>query len=193
DRPAPAPAVAPTAAPAAPPPPPPPPWQPPPGQAWPDAPGAAPRAGLNLQPSQVLWALAGLTLLASLVLGFGWVLVAAGCGAAAYYTQARRTPWHPDVAAVLARFGLAAPTGPAPYQGPPQAVIPFRPLTFPEIFTGAFRVVARNWPTLVGIPIAILAALFIVFGVVSAIVMSIAVSATSASSFLDSADPATAL
>lgn len=31
-------------------------------------------------------------------------------------------------------------------------------MTFPEIFTGAFKVVSRNWPTLVGIPLVLLLA-----------------------------------
>ncbi|MCG7592740.1 hypothetical protein [Mycobacterium sp. PSTR-4-N] len=140
---------------------------------------------MAVQPFHVLWGLSALTLLASLILGFGWVLVAAGCAAAAYFTQARRTAWHPDLMAVLTRTERTSDPAPAP--GTP--VIPLRPLSFPEMFTGAFRILGRHWPTLVGIPVVILIAFAVVCAVASGIVMSIAVSSTSLStSLFESAD-----
>ncbi|MEW5808609.1 MAG: hypothetical protein AB1925_04070 [Actinomycetota bacterium] len=131
--------------------------------------------------------LTALTLLASLILGFGWVLVAAGCGAAAYFTQARRTAWHPDLVAVVTRTERTSDPGPTPTT----PIVPLRPLSFPEMFVGAFRILGRNWPTLFGIPVAILVALAVVCAVASTIVVSIAVSSASLSTSLFESDAAT--
>ncbi|MDN4521274.1 hypothetical protein QYF68_26130 [Mycolicibacterium austroafricanum] len=142
-----------------------------------------------------MWALTALLLIASLLLGFGWVLLATGCGAAAYFTQARSVAWPPDLGDLLAQLRLteAAPPNTVPNVAP-TAVIPFRPLTFHEIFGGAFRVMTRNWPTLVGIPTAILATFFVVFSLVMWIVGAVATASMSVStSLFDSGDPATDL
>jgi hypothetical protein len=53
-----------------------------------------------------------------------------------------------------------------PRTTPATEIIPFRPLTIPDIFLGAFRVVARNWPTLIGIPAVILIGFVVFLGVV---------------------------
>ena len=167
-----------------------------PGNAWHGEPqglrnqGDSVAPSLAVQPFHVLWGLAALSLSASLILGFGWVLVAAGCGAAAYFTQARGTAWHPDLLAVLTRSEPASGT----VRTPATPVVPLRPLSFLEMFTGAFRILGRNWPTLVGIPVAILVALAVVCGVASAVVMSVAVSSASLStSLFESADATSAL
>lgn len=162
-------------------PPPPPPPRPPdavPGP--PPLPSPTPAtSGVGFQPFHALWGLTALLLIASLFLGIGWVLVAAGCGAAAYHTQARQLVWPSDIAALSGNTDR--PAGSIERQSePPVAVIALRPLTFPEIFVGAFRIMARNWPTLIGIPTVILVAFATVYGIAVSIVLWLAMSLTSA-------------
>ncbi len=109
-----------------------------------------------------MWGLTVIAGLIGLLSGVAWILVVGGCAFGAWYLGQRRAQWPPDVRDVLSRFGLAAAppasTGPAAGGIAPVPYIPFRPMTFPEIFTGAFKVVSRNWPTLVGIPLLLLLA-----------------------------------
>lgn len=162
---------------------PPPPSGPPPQQPMPVA--VPPSYGSNLhypppagqpfelQPSHAMWGLTVLATLTTVLGGFGWVLVAGACGFGAWQLGQRRTPWPPDVRDLLARFGLAQPA-PTPAAAPtPVAFIPFRPMSFPEIFTGAFKVIRGNWPTLVGIPMAILLAAGVAGAVIGFIVVQI--------------------
>lgn len=153
-------------------------------------PGAiAPDAGLNLQPSHALWILTGLSLICVYASGLGWLLVAAVCAAGAWHTQTKHISWPPDIQEVLVRARLTQPTrgnahigsaaapfnAPSPQSAPAVAFIPFRPLTVSELFGGAFRIMRSYWPTLVGIPVAILVVFLIVFmsaGYVAVEVMS---------------------
>lgn len=109
--------------------------------------------------------LAGLAVFAAIFSSakFGWLLIAGGFAAAEWYTRTRHVSWPADVHNLLVGMRLVE-RGPAQAQTPGHpggaapitAVIPFRPLTIPDIFGGAFKVVARNWPTLVGTPVMIL-------------------------------------
>ena len=120
-------------------------------------PPARPIQRFELTPPQAMWGLTGLAVVAALVSGVGWILVVGGSAYGAWYLGQRRTTWPPDVQELLARVGLAQPpTAPAPAKPALTAYIPFRPMTFTEIYTGAFKVVVRNWPTLVGIPFALI-------------------------------------
>ncbi|WP_156616782.1 hypothetical protein [Mycobacterium sp. 852014-52144_SCH5372336] len=65
---------------------------------------------------------------------------------------------------------------PRPVGAPPVAYIPFRPMTFPELFGGAFKLVTKNWPTLVGIPLVVLLAAGVAFSVVGLVVLQIMMS-----------------
>ncbi|CAM3656800.1 hypothetical protein H7J08_08515 [Mycobacterium frederiksbergense] len=120
-------------------------------------PPTGPIQRFELQPAHAMWALTGLAALATLVAGAGWILVVGGSAYGAWYLGQRRTTWPPDVQELLARAGLVQPpVVPATAKPAPTAYIPFRPMTFTEIYTGAFKVVIRNWPTLVGIPFALI-------------------------------------
>lgn len=134
-------------------------------------------AGLNLQPSHALWILTGLSLICVYASGLGWLLVAAVCAAGAWHTQTKHISWPPDIQEVLVRARLTQPTAgnarigsaaapfnaPSPQPAPAVAFIPFRPLTVSELFGGAFGIMRSYWPTLVGIPVAILVVFLIVF------------------------------
>lgn len=137
---------------------------------------AYPGAGLNLQPSHALWILTGLSLICVYASGLGWLLVAAVCAAGAWHTQTKHISWPPDIQEVLVRARLtqptpgnahigsaAAPFAPSSQPAPAVAFIPFRPLTVSELFGGAFGIMRSYWPTLVGIPVAILVIFLIVF------------------------------
>lgn len=119
------------------------------------------------------------------LLGFGWILVAAGTAFGAYHLQSRNVGWPPDLDELLARARLTVPAAaPAASTAQPVTpVIPFRPLTFPEIFGGSWRVMSRNWPTLIAIPttifLALVAAMLLFFG----IAMSAATASLSTSMF----------
>jgi hypothetical protein len=110
------------------------------------------------------------------------------CAAGGWYARDRNTAWPSDVYDILVRYRLAMPIVPAPPPPPPppQAAvgfvsqpasargnvgavppIPFRAMTFHEIFTGAARIMVKNWPILVGIPVGILSA-FMLFIYLSA-------------------------
>lgn len=155
----------------------------------------APNSGLNLQPSHALWILAGLSLLCVYLSGFGWLLVAAGCAGGAWYAQTKGTAWPPDVEDVLVLARLTRPSsgaspanptstpfgGPGGQPAPAVAFIPFRPLTISELFGGAFRVMRKNWPTLVGIPVTILLAFLVVLMIVGYVAMQFMSSAMTTS------------
>lgn len=139
--------------------------------------GAAPLVGgrpliFDLKPHHAMWGLAGFAALASLVSGLGWILAVGGCAYGAWYLQARGTQWPPDIADVLARYRLAPPapgqpsTGGAAGRPAPVPYMPFRSMTFTEMFRSAWAVLSRNWPTLVGVPAVILTAFAVVFGIV---------------------------
>jgi hypothetical protein len=147
-----------------------------------------------LQPWHALWALAAVCAVAAVIFSstLGWILLALLCAGGGWYARSRNAAWPPDVRDALVRRRLAAPApgtsslapppAPQPHGAlgftpqpatptPPAAAavvppIPFRAMTIPELFTGAAKVMARNWPTLVGIPVGILLA-FVLFLYVS--------------------------
>ncbi|SBS75494.1 conserved membrane hypothetical protein [uncultured Mycobacterium sp.] len=120
----------------------------------------------GFQPHHAFWVAAALALVAVFGLGLGWLLVATGFAAAGWYTKSKGISWPPDIEDALVARGLTQPTqhqqpnGQPSAAGPPEPLqfIPFRQMTVPELFSSAFKIVWRNWPTLVGGPIAILIA-----------------------------------
>ncbi|WP_158019488.1 hypothetical protein [Mycolicibacter sinensis] len=132
----------------------------------------------DLRPEHVLWALTVFSALASLVSGFGWILIVGVCAYFAWLARTRPILWPPDIEELLVRYRLAQPTG-RPIDVPgatgmpaqPMSYIPFRPLTFGEMFGAAAKIVTRNATTLVGIPLFLLGAFMIAFSVVVMIVM----------------------
>jgi hypothetical protein len=52
-------------------------------------------------------------------------------------------------------------------------------MTIPELFAGAFKVVLKNWPALLGIPLVILVCFVVIFGAVMMTIMQIMSSASS--------------
>jgi hypothetical protein len=144
-----------------------------------------------LQPWHALSAVSGICLVAAVFSSstFGWILLALLCAGGGWYARSRNAGWPSDVHGLLVRRRLAAPApststqaspppqratafSPQPvYPTPPVGAaavppIPFRAMTIPELFTGAAKIIGRNWPTLVGIPVGILLA-FVIFLYVS--------------------------
>ncbi|WP_026356956.1 hypothetical protein [Mycobacterium sp. 141] len=144
----------------------------------------------NLQSFHVLAACAGIaTVLMLLSLpGIDFLLLAVAFGVSAWYTHSHRVGWPDDVAELLARVRLSAPGAAAPPTSrasshgqpsvQPTPIVPLRAQTMPELLGGAFRIVARNWPTLVGIPLVILVACGLVAGLAMTLVSDLFMSAT---------------
>lgn len=151
------------------------PWQAP---SQPTAPAA--RTGRDLRPEHVLWALTVLSALASFVSGFGWILVVGVCAYFAWVARTRPILWPPDIEELLVHYRLAQPTGrtippPKTAVAPAQVMpyIPFRPLTFGEMFGAAYKIVTRNATTLVGIPLVILGTFMFAMSVVAVVAMGL--------------------
>jgi hypothetical protein len=152
-------------------------------------------AGSNIQPQHVLWALAALSLICVVFSTLGWLLVAAGFAVGGWYVQTRGISWPAEVEDVLVPIRLTRPTAQATApsaQDTKESPIPFRPMTLPELFSGAFKIVAKNWPVLIGIPVAILAVFLAVFVTVMLIVTQM-MTAAMTSSLTESADIGSAL
>jgi hypothetical protein len=80
--------------------------------------------------------------------------IAALCAGAGWYTRMRRICWPADIQEFLARRGWALPRAvPTVVDATPP--IPFRPMTIAELYSGAVKIVLRNWPTLIGVPAVI--------------------------------------
>lgn len=111
----------------------------------------------DLRPHHAMLGLAGLWIVLAVVTWPGtacWVTAALYVWAG-WYARGRRTCWPADVEEFLAKRGWAL------RRYVPGAVdcnppIPFRPFTSPELFSGAFKIMQRNWPTMIGVPSAIL-------------------------------------
>lgn len=149
--------------PAAQPPTPPPPANPPPWQAPAGSPVPVARSGRDIRPEHVLWVL---TAFAALTTVFGSLLFILSVGIFAYAAWVARTRpilWPPDVEELLVQYRLARPTGRPLAASPAQlpAYIPFRPLTYGEMFGAGYKIMIRNWTTLIGIPAAIFLAFMI--------------------------------
>jgi hypothetical protein len=152
--------------------PPPPPIQPP--NAWlqqsgPAGPGQPPRRPFVLRPWHALWLATGIFLLFAVVSSssLGWILlaVAAALGAAFLSQRARvREPATASGQAGVSRTPL----------------IPLRAMTIPELFTGAGRIMARYWPALLGIPVAILVG-FMLFVFLTATIIGQVIATTATS------------
>lgn len=159
-------------------------------------PGATGQSQLNLQPHHALWILTGLSVIVAFVSGFGWLLVAAGCAFGGWYTLTRHVMWPPDIEDMLVRVRLTVPTHRRPETmtqratatgaAPMTAPIPLRPLTIPELLGGAAKIVLKNWPVLIGIPVAILVGFVVIASVVMLVVMKIM--ADAAMSMIDASD-----
>ncbi|MEB3020547.1 hypothetical protein [[Mycobacterium] crassicus] len=110
----------------------------------------------DLRPYHAMRALAGLWVALALIdwPGVGCWLTAALYVCAAYYTRTHRTGWPADVEDFLAKRGWALPRN-IPETVDRHPPIPFRPMTVPELYRGAGKIVLRNWPTLVGVPAVI--------------------------------------
>jgi hypothetical protein len=149
---------------------------PPPIDSWPTTTGGAVR--FDLKPWHLLWALAAISVVVAVISSstLSWIFLAAVSAAAGWYTYSRRTAWPTDIRDQLIRHRLAASsstTSASPNASTPQQAassariastppVPFRAMTIPELFAGAVKIVVRNWPTLMGIPVGILLA-FIAF------------------------------
>jgi len=82
------------------------------------------------------------------------LLAAALYAVGQWYARTRRISWPADVEDYLAKRGWTRPrrmSGELDRYPP----IPFRPLTIPEMYSGAVRIVLRTWPTLLGVPAVI--------------------------------------
>jgi hypothetical protein len=140
---------------------------------------SGPAQGLNLLPSHAMWILTCLAALSTLISGLGWILVAGGCAYGAWLFTRQHTQWPPDVEELLVRARLTQPTHgrvPGGLTTAPVAYIPFRPMTITELFGSACKVVTRNWPTLVGIPMVLLLAAGIAGGIVGFVILQIMMS-----------------
>lgn len=122
--------------------------------------------------------------MATLVSGVGWIVVVGVCAYFAWVARTRPILWPPDIEELLVQYRLARPSGRLvgaageggiPFR--PLAYIPFRPLTFGEIFGAASKIVTRNWTTLIGIPLFLCGTTFIVGSTVIMIAMKFLISA----------------
>jgi hypothetical protein len=109
-----------------------------------------PRRAVVLRPWHALWVAAGVFLLVAILSpsSLGWTLLAVAAGLGGVYASMRYAE-RPSV--------VQAPTA---VSGPPDMprtpLVPLRAMTIPELFTGTARIMGRNWPSLLGIPVAIL-------------------------------------
>jgi hypothetical protein len=109
-----------------------------------------PRPALVLRPWHALWVAAGVFLLVAILSpsSLGWILLAVAAGLGGAYASMRHAN-RPS--------GVQAPTAVSGLPGMPRTpLVPLRAMTIPELFTGTARIMARNWPALLGIPVAIL-------------------------------------
>lgn len=130
---------------------------------------------VDLQPPVALGALALLSLIATIVSDnhLGWFLTAVAFAYGAWFVRQRGVQWPNDVQSLLAAVRLGPrpgtrhsrdpdATGTRSEDRPSRSLIPLRPLTFPELFTSAAKVVVRNWPSLIGIPVLVCIGFFVV-------------------------------
>lgn len=134
----------------------------------------------DLKPYHALRFLTALWVVVALIFlpGIGFWLTAVGCAVGEWYTRTNRIGWPADVEEALVRRRLATP-GEQVRTAPSEPVIPFRAMTIPELFAGAFKVVLKNWPALLGIPLVILVCFVVIFGAVMMTIMQIMSSASS--------------
>lgn len=71
-----------------------------------------------------------------------------------WYTRKNRIGWPIDVEDFLVERGWAL-RRPRHRAADNRPLIPFRPMTVPELYAAAVKILLRNWPTLVGVPAVI--------------------------------------
>ncbi|ORV67774.1 hypothetical protein AWC09_16545 [Mycolicibacter hiberniae] len=110
----------------------------------------------DFQPYHVLRVLAGAWAVAGLVTwpGIGCWVSAAVSAWADWYTRKNRIGWPIDVEDFLVERGWAL-RRPRHRAADNRPLIPFRPMTVPELYAAAVKILLRNWPTLVGVPAVI--------------------------------------
>ncbi|MGH3676971.1 MAG: hypothetical protein ACRDU5_14780 [Mycobacterium sp.] len=140
----------------------------------------------DFKPHYALWILTGLWVVLALLFlpGISFWLTAVGCAAAAWYTRTNHIGWPADIQEFLVRRRLAAPTqhARAAEVGDAEPVVPLRAMSIPELFGGAVKVVLKNWPTLLGIPLVILVGFVLAFGAILFVMYQILFHASSAMS-----------
>lgn len=128
-----------------------------------------PSVRFDFQPYHVLRVLAVVWAVAGLVTwpGIGCWVSAAVSAWADWYTRRHRIGWPIDAEDFLVERGwaLRRPRHRAADNRPP---IPFRPMTVPELYAAAVKILLRNWPTLVGVPALICTG----FGAVFVLIMN---------------------
>ena len=114
-----------------------------------------------MRPWHAIWVAAVVFLLFALFTsaGPGWLMLAVACVLCGVYLRGRR----------------AVPTDPLPVQ----PMIPLRAMTIREIFGGTARIVARYWPTLLGIPVVILVGFVLLVYVSMTVIFQIVLKASS--------------
>ncbi|RDH76843.1 hypothetical protein DVS77_18540 [Mycolicibacterium moriokaense] len=137
----------------------------------------------DLKPYHVLRAVAAVCVVVALFTlpGISWFLLAALCLVGEWYTRVNHIGWPADVEEPLARRGLSAQRSQSSSAAPAadtESPIPFRAMTITELYSSAFKVVLRNWPALLGIPVVILGGFVLVFTAVLTIGMKIAFNAS---------------
>ncbi|MEB3052343.1 hypothetical protein KV112_21865 [Mycolicibacter sp. MYC123] len=130
-------------------------------------------SGRDIRPEHVLWLLTALSALSTV---FGSVFFVLSVGVFAYAAWVARTRpilWPPDVEELLVQYRLARPTGRPIAAGPaqPMAYIPFRPMTYGEMFGAGYKIMMRNWTTLIGIPAAILVAFMVAMATIGTVMV----------------------
>ncbi|MBV7703958.1 PQQ-binding-like beta-propeller repeat protein [Nocardia nova] len=118
---------------------------------------------------------------------FGWLIVAGTCAGLELQTRTKRVKWTPGVQSFLIRHRLApdpqmalvtvavSPAQPSGDRGGATGpVIPFAPLSFGDILTGAFRAIRRYWPALIGFTLTLMVAALVAFSVLARVVFTVA-------------------
>ncbi|PPJ36380.1 hypothetical protein C5E45_20220 [Nocardia nova] len=119
---------------------------------------------------------------------FGWLIVAGACAGLEWQTRTKRVEWTPSVQSFLIRHRMApdpqtafvtVAVSPAPPSrdrgGATGPVVPFAPLSFGDILTGAFRAIRRFWPALIGFTLTLMVAALVAFSVLARVVLTVAV------------------
>jgi hypothetical protein len=140
----------------------------------------------DVKPYHALRVLIGVWVVVALVFlpGIGYWLTAIGCAVAEWYTRTNNIGWPPDIQDFLVQRRLAAPKPRTLPAGTAKAepVIPLRAMSISELFGGAVKVVLKNWPALLGIPLVTLVGFIVVFGAVCFAMFELFFNASSAMS-----------